>query len=114
MKKIFTINCGSTSTKVAYFEDDVMISKVSLDVTAEQLKSMPKTLQQLELRAGQVKDFLKENNLDPKDFDIIVSRAGTIPAVPYDGAYEVNELMLAGYLCTETQRSFHPFLPHCK
>lgn len=95
MKKIFTINCGSTSTKVAYFEDDVMVSKVSLDVTAEQLKSMPKTLQQLELRAGQVKDFLKENNLDPKDFDIIVSRAGTIPAVPYDGAYEVNELMLA-------------------
>lgn len=95
MKKIFTINCGSTSTKVAYFEDDVMINKVSLDVTSEQLKQMPKTLQQLELRAGQVKDFLNENNLDPKDFDIIVARAGTIPAVPYDGAYEVNELMLA-------------------
>lgn len=95
MKKIFTINCGSTSTKVAYFEDDVMVNKVSLDVTSEQLKQMPKTLQQLELRAGQVKDFLSENNLDPKDFDIIVARAGTIPAVPFDGAYEVNELMLA-------------------
>ncbi len=95
MKKILTINCGSTSTKVAYFEDDVMVNKVSLDVTSEQLKQMPKTLQQLELRAGQVKDFLRENNLDPKDFDIIVARAGTIPAVPYDGAYEVNELMLA-------------------
>lgn len=95
MKKIFTINCGSTSTKVAYFEDDVMVQKVSLDITSEQLKEMPKTLQQLELRAGQVKDFLKENNLDPKDFDIIVARAGTIPSVPYDGAYEVNDLMIA-------------------
>ncbi|MBR0597763.1 butyrate kinase [Sinanaerobacter chloroacetimidivorans] len=95
MKKIFTINCGSTSTKVAYFEDDKMVNKVSLDVTAEQLKQMPKTLQQLELRANQVKTFLKDNQLDPKDFDIIVARAGTIPAVPYDGAFEVNELMLA-------------------
>lgn len=95
MKKIFTINCGSTSTKVAYFEDDVMVQKVSLDITSEQLKEMPKTLQQLELRTGQVKDFLKENNLTPKDFDIIVARAGTIPSVPYDGAYEVNDLMIA-------------------
>jgi butyrate kinase len=56
---------------------------------------MPKTLQQLELRTKQVKNFLKENNLDPKDFDIIVARAGTIPAVPFDGAYEVNDLMIA-------------------
>lgn len=95
MKKIFTINCGSTSTKVAYFHDDTMISKVSLDVTSDQLKQMPKTLQQLELRTNQVKYFLKENNLDPKEFDIIVARAGTIPAVPWDGAYEVNDLMIA-------------------
>ncbi|KUO75617.1 MAG: hypothetical protein APF77_04265 [Clostridia bacterium BRH_c25] len=95
MKKIFAINCGSTSTKVAYFEDDKMISKVSLDITAEQLKKMPKTLDQLEYRTNQVKEFLKENKLDPAEFDIIVSRAGTIPSVPYDGAYEVNELMIA-------------------
>lgn len=95
MKKIFTINCGSTSTKVAYFQDDILISKVSLDITAEQLKQMPKTLQQLELRTSQVRTFLMENNLDPKEFDIVVARAGTIPAVPTDGAYEVNALMLA-------------------
>ncbi len=95
MKKIFTINCGSTSTKVAYFEDDKMMSKSSLTITAAQLKEMPKTLDQLEFRTNQVKEFLKENNLDPKEFDIVVSRAGTIPSVPYDGAYEVNELMIA-------------------
>jgi butyrate kinase len=95
MKKIFTINCGSTSTKVAYFEDKKMINKVSLDITAEDLKKMPKVLDQLEFRTNQVKEFLNENKLDPSSFDIVVSRAGTIPAVPYDGAYEVNELMIA-------------------
>lgn len=95
MKKILTINCGSTSTKVAYFEEEKMVSKVSLDVTAEQLKHMPKTLDQAALRTNQVKQFLQENQLNPKDFDIIVARAGTIPSVPHDGAYEVNELMIA-------------------
>lgn len=95
MKKIFAINCGSTSTKVAYFEDDKMINKVSLDITAEELKKMPKVLDQLEFRTKQVKAFLEDNQLNPAKFDIVVSRAGTIPSVPYDGAYEVNELMIA-------------------
>lgn len=93
MKKIFTINCGSTSTKVAYFEDKEMISKVSLNLTGEQLKDMPKTLDQLKLRTSQVKEFIEDNNIKLDELDIIVARAGTIPAVPYDGAYEVNELM---------------------
>lgn len=95
MKKIFAINCGSTSTKIAYFEDTTMVAKVSLDITAEQLQTMPKVLDQLDYRTAQVWEFLRDNRLNPADFDMIVSRAGTIPAVPVDGAYEVNDLMIA-------------------
>lgn len=95
MKKIFAINCGSTSTKVAYFEDDNMISKVSLDISTEELAKMPKVLDQLEYRTNQVATFLKDNDLNPAELDMIVARAGAIPAVPYDGAYEVNDLMIA-------------------
>lgn len=95
MKKIFAINCGSTSTKVAYFEDSLMVSKVSLDMTMEQLKAMPKALDQLDFRTGQVQQFLQENGLNAAEFDMIVARGGTIPAVPSDGAYEVNDLMVA-------------------
>lgn len=95
MKKIFAINCGSTSTKVAYFEDDNMLSKVSLDISTEQLMKMPKVLDQLEFRTNQVITFLKDNKLNPAEFDMIVARAGAIPAVPYDGAYDVNDLMIA-------------------
>jgi butyrate kinase len=94
MKKIFAINCGSTSTKVAYFEDRDLICKQTLDVSADELSLMPKPLDQLEFRTTQVKGFLKSNNLHPADFDMIASRSGTIPTVPYDGAYGVNELML--------------------
>ena len=78
MKKIFAINCGSTSTKVAYFEDDKMVSKVSLDMTAEQLGRMPKVLDQLDFRTGQVRSFLQDNQLNPAEFDIVVARAGAI------------------------------------
>lgn len=95
LKKIFAINCGSTSSKIAYFEDDNMISKVSLSIPQKILKQMPKVLDQLEYRTQQVRDFLSENQLDPSQFDMIVARAGTIPAVPHDGAYPVNELMVA-------------------
>ena len=95
MKKIFAINCGSTSTKVAYFEDDKMLSKVSLDISTDELKKMPKVMDQLEYRTNQVKEFLEENRLDPAAFDMIVARAGAVPTLQKDGAYEVNELMIA-------------------
>lgn len=94
MEKIFVINCGSTSTKVAYFEGSRLVSKVSLDITTQQLRQMPKVLDQVALRTGQVSEFLRSNQLNPAEFDMIVARAGAIPPVPYDGAYEVNELML--------------------
>lgn len=95
MKKIFTINCGSTSTKIAYFEDLNMLYKDSLDISVEDLKTMPNVLDQLDYRTNQVKVFIDKNSLNVEDFDIIVARAGTIPHVPKDGAYEVNDLMVA-------------------
>ncbi|MHB9863739.1 butyrate kinase [Streptomyces sp. YIM S03343] len=95
MKKIFTINCGSTSTKVAYFEDAVMRHKESLDVPLAELSTMPKVLDQFDYRMDQVRTFLKTHELQAADFDIIVARGGAIPHVPSGGAYEVNDLMIA-------------------
>jgi len=95
MKKVFTINCGSTSTKVAYFEDDVMLHKESLDVPLAALEAMPKVLDQFAYRKGQVDEFLATHGLRPADLDMVVARAGAIHHVAADGAYEVNELMIA-------------------
>jgi butyrate kinase len=95
MTDILTINCGSTSTKVAYFRDLEPIARTSLDVPLADLASMPKVLDQSEYRTGQVKEFLAANGLDPHAVDIVVARAGTIHHVAHDGAYEVNDLMVA-------------------
>ncbi|NTW38725.1 MAG: butyrate kinase [Cellulomonadaceae bacterium] len=94
MKKLFTINCGSTSTKVAYFEDDVMLHKESLDVPLADLEHMPKVLDQFEYRKQQVDAFLTTHRIEVADLDMVVARAGAIPHVPTDGAYEVNDLMV--------------------
>lgn len=95
MSRILTINCGSTSTKVAIFDDDVEIARTSLDVPLADLATMPKVLDQTTYRTEQVRAFLAANGLDASACDIVVARAGTIHHVRHDGAYAVNELMVA-------------------
>lgn len=95
MKKILTINCGSTSTKIAYFNDTQQLFKESLDVLADDLVTMPKVLDQLDHRTAQVADFLAAHQIAVAELDIVVARAGTIHHVARGGAYGVNELMIA-------------------
>ncbi len=95
MSRILTINCGSTSTKVAFFEDDREIARVSLDVPLEDLETMPKVLDQLGYRTAQVREFLHVNGVDATTADIVVARGGTIHHVKHDGAFAVNDLMIA-------------------
>jgi len=93
-KKIFTINCGSTSTKIALYEDTNLIVKSEQHVEASKIKDMKEVIEQLDLRTEQILDFLKRENIDPASFDIIVTRGGTLPPIKHSGAYRVNELML--------------------
>jgi len=95
MSRILTINCGSTSTKVAFFDDDRELARTSLDVPLAELATMPKVLDQTNYRTGQVRDFLAASGLDATTADIVVARAGTIHHVKSDGAYAVNDLMIA-------------------
>lgn len=99
MRKVFTINCGSTSTKVAYFEDEAVVHRESLDVPLAQAAAKPRALDQIGLRLGQVRDFLAARGIRVTDLDIIVARAGAIPHVPRAGAYEVNDLMVTTLTC---------------
>lgn len=95
MSRILTINCGSTSTKVAWFDDDREVARASLDVPLADLAGMPKVLDQTGYRTAQVREFLHANELDAATADIVVARAGTIHHVRHDGAYAVNDLMVA-------------------
>lgn len=94
MYKILAINLGSTSTKVAYYEDDICIKKESINHPAEEIKQFNSIWEQDEYRTNLIYKFMNENNIDKDSLDAIVSRGGhTKPLV--SGVYKVNEEMLA-------------------
>lgn len=101
MYKILSINPGSTSTKVAIYEDNKEILTQSLRHKNEELIKFNKIKDQYEYREKIILDFLEKNNYDPKFLDVIVSRGGVLPPVK-SGAYEINETMI-NYLKNETK-----------
>jgi len=52
--QILTINPGSTSTKVAWFDDDKLVWKDSVEHDAVTLSQFPSIAAQFELRASEV------------------------------------------------------------
>lgn len=93
MKHILVINTGSTSTKLALYEDMTQRFKVELLVPEEELATCTKAVEQLPYRTAVVKEFLDSKNIQVKTLDIIVARGGPLPNV-HGGAYEVNQLMI--------------------
>ena len=91
--KIFVINPGSTSTKLAYFEDEDKLFETSVFHDAPFLASLGKVSNQFEYRLRLIKEFIDENGIDLRGVDAIVGRGGSnMPCV--SGTYEVNDKLL--------------------
>lgn len=93
MKKIFVINTGSTSTKIAVYHDNINILQENLLMPEEELKKAEQAVDQLPYRTNVVKEWLKDNRCEVSDLDIIVARGGPLPPIR-GGAYLVNQLMV--------------------
>lgn len=93
MYKILSINPGSTSTKIAVYEDDKELFTKSILHTDEELKGFERITDQYNFRKNVIEEFLEENNFDIHDLSAIVGRGGLLPPVK-SGAYEVNPLMV--------------------
>lgn len=91
--KIFVINPGSTSTKVALFEDDNKVLETSVSHDAKELNSFPTINDQLEYRLNVVKKFIEDNNIDLSDLDAVVGRGGSCYPVQ-SGTYEVTDNLI--------------------
>lgn len=94
MYKILAINLGSTSTKVAYYEDNICIIKENIEHPAEKIKEYKSLWEQDELRTVLIEKFMEENNIDKDSLDAIVSRGGHTKPLA-GGVYCVDEEMLA-------------------
>ena len=91
--KILAINPGSTSTKMAVFEDTTPVLTLSLRHSVEDLEPFPKVIDQFDFRKNLVLKALADNGI-PFEFDAVVGRGGLLRPIP-GGVYEVNDAMVA-------------------
>jgi butyrate kinase len=91
--KILVINPGSTSTKVAVFDDEQMIASKTLRHSPEELAPFHKLTDQFEFRARIVENFLSEIGIKPEELSAVVGRGGLLDPIP-GGTYKVTEDML--------------------
>lgn len=92
--KIVAINLGSSSTKIAYYEDETCIFKENIKHKAEEISRFPTIWDQFDYRKKSIEDCLEEKDIRIADLDAVVTRGGhTEPIV--GGVYRVNEEMLA-------------------
>ena len=90
MKKVFAVNLGSTSTKVAYYEDTTCIYKDSISHDIEEIKKYPTVFDQKEMRKETILDYMRAHNISMADLDAFVTRGGQTEPVN-GGVYEINE-----------------------
>ncbi len=93
MYKILALNLGSTSTKVAYYEDDVCKVKENIEHPASEIKEFSSFWEQDEYRTNIIEKFMKENGIEKDSLDVIVSRGGHTKPLE-GGVYRVDEEML--------------------
>lgn len=89
MKKILTINPGSTSTKLAYFEDDTPVLEKNLNFPKPKSQGPVHVLDEYDARMDSITRFLDESGIRLEDIDIVVSRGGAPGRVEY-GAYAID------------------------
>lgn len=93
LKKILVINPGSTSTKIAVYENKTEKFKVNIEHPAADLAPFTTVVDQYDLRKNAVLDCLKDNNFNVAELDAIVARGGALPPLK-GGAYRINEAMV--------------------
>lgn len=89
--KILAINPGSTSTKIAVYENETPLLVRNIKHTVEELSVYPEVTDQFEFRKNLVIRELEANNI-PFVFDAVIGRGGLVKPIP-GGVYEVNEAM---------------------
>lgn len=91
--KILAINPGSTSTKIAVFEDLNLKYDKTLRHSVEELAPYNSIIEQYEFRRDCILSFLKEQNDCPDTIDLFVGRGGLVKPIP-GGVYKVNQSLL--------------------
>ncbi len=91
--RILAINPGSTSTKLAVFENEQEVFSETIRHTSEELAPYKRIADQYEFRKNVIEQFLTDNNIQLNELDAIVGRGGLLKSIP-GGTYAVNDIMV--------------------
>ncbi len=94
MHRILVINPGTTSTKIAVFEDQTELYRETVEHSDSELKPFSKAIEQLSFRKACVLASLDRHGIAVATLQGVVSRGGMLPPCR-TGAYTINEDMVA-------------------
>jgi butyrate kinase len=92
--EILVLNPGSTSTKIAVFQNNRPVFQKSIKHSSEELKPFKRVTDQYEFRKEIILKELIDAGVDIGKISIIVGRGGLIKPIE-SGVYEVNEAMIS-------------------
>lgn len=87
--QILTINPGSTSTKIAIFEDETELFSKTLRHSAKEIDRFPTVASQFKYRKDIISHELQAAGFDLHSFHIVVGRGGLVKPIE-SGIYEVT------------------------
>lgn len=91
--KLLIINPGSTSTKIAIYEDEKEILNETLRHSSEEIGNFKNVSDQQQFRTDIILKLLSDKNINIKEMDAIVGRGGLLKPI-LSGTYNVNDKML--------------------
>ncbi|MDZ7358874.1 MAG: butyrate kinase [candidate division KSB1 bacterium] len=88
------INPGSTSSKLALFENHAAILEEKIVHSIDQMRKFPNLWDQFEHRKNEILAFLDRHGVSVQQLDAVVGRGGLLRSIP-GGVYLVNDAMVA-------------------
>ena len=90
--RILIINPGSTSTKIAVYNDGEQMLETNLTHSAEEIAKYESVMDQGGMRREAIVNFLSQNGVELDSVDLIMARGGLITPIQA-GVYAVNQDM---------------------
>lgn len=104
--KILCINPGSTSTKLALFENERMLNEVNIEHSSEDITESKDIIGQLPLRKAAIVQYLADQGVSPSSLDAIAARGCPSGHRYHAGAYAIDQDMVEA--CMQPVNAVHP------
>lgn len=91
--RLLTINPGSTSTKIAVFDNEKLVFEKTLRHSSEEISKYKKISDQFDFRKNVIENALNEGGVKISELDAVVGRGGLLKPIE-GGTYIVNDSMM--------------------